>query len=929
MDSWFQEYRSKMNSQSFISDCFEGQIITGVVVIIFVALFLLKEWVVQNLPAIDEAEHARAVNQLPPAILEPIFQDNIQLPDNLPASPVAAEEDVDEWLDYLSSNPKLIRAASMPPLSTNSSSSQSSGSNREFYENEFRRSASMEPLFNTQTEHETLIGRGNPPYAPIVRNADAPMMNIQPIAEEPEEDIVQQQQQVEPEAVDEEENNEEEEDEENEDVGNFGDDIEGVMEAIGMQGSFWVLAQNATLMAVLIALVLFIIVCLPYVFGVISILSVGKEVAGFPVEFIALVHRHIGKITDPLIDPLLTAYFDYLWPAIVFCSELYLKPLLEKCLGESARLKLFSMSSSNSTSSDVLSADGLSHGGVDHFITLYNQSKPVVESMFNRYQGFAVGESSVDRFSCILVGYVTIVFLTYIFLSRSKMLYTVFGSNAKEVLREYFVILKLTMFIAIELLIFPLVCGAVLDLSTLPLFEGATLMKRLEFLTTSPVSSIFIHWFLGTGFMFLFAVFVTLCRSIVRPGVMWFIRDPTDPQFHPLREIVERPVLFQYQKIGSSGLVYVFAIFLCIGGVVHTINLAGSAILPLRWSISTPLSTIPVDLLTTQLILPAAIGYLQPKRVIKKWFVNLIVFCCRQLCLSSFIFGERKPEEEGKLIYHTWSAWIQRAKPPYYPREGDPINIHGAQVSYIWNGQVLRVPSHDRVPVIPRRRMLVPVDPFIFEPLEETERNMGHPSSTADGGDEANTTLVYSPPDFYKRILALVIFVWIVSTVSLCAFAFVPLVLGRTIFQHRLKIEGNVHDIYSYTLGASLILFVWSVGVYFVRIMADVYRQRTMRSKLKRLSKHIRRWAVKTSRWGFFLASFGLVLPLAFGTILELYFALPTRGILKEPVELKIMPAWANGIASMVVAHGLIHILPENRWRRAITNTFYRHSKEE
>ncbi|KAG1424327.1 hypothetical protein G6F57_023449 [Rhizopus arrhizus] len=54
--------------------------------------------------------------------------------------------------------------------------------------------------------------------------------------------------------------------------------------------------------------------------------------------------------------------------------------------------------------------------------------------------------------------------------------------------------------------------------------------------------------------------------------------------------------------------------------------------------------------------------------------------------------------------------------------------------------------------------MLVPVDPFVYEPLDENERRLGHPASTADGGAEANTTIVYSPPHFYRRVIAMCLF---------------------------------------------------------------------------------------------------------------------------------------------------------------------------
>jgi hypothetical protein len=48
-----------------------------------------------------------------------------------------------------------------------------------------------------------------------------------------------------------------------------------------------------------------------------------------------------------------------------------------------------------------------------------------------------------------------------------------------------------------------------------------------------------IHWGLGFAYMILFASFVGWVREIVRPGVLWFFRDPSDPNFNPLKDIVD------------------------------------------------------------------------------------------------------------------------------------------------------------------------------------------------------------------------------------------------------------------------------------------------------------------------------------------------------------------------------------------------------
>ena len=39
-------------------------------------------------------------------------------------------------------------------------------------------------------------------------------------------------------------------------------------------------------------------------------------------------------------------------------------------------------------------------------------------------------------------------------------------------------------------------------------------------------------------YMFYFASFVGLLRSLLRPGVLWFLRNPNDPTFNPINEMV-------------------------------------------------------------------------------------------------------------------------------------------------------------------------------------------------------------------------------------------------------------------------------------------------------------------------------------------------------------------------------------------------------
>lgn len=73
-------------------------------------------------------------------------------------------------------------------------------------------------------------------------------------------------------------------------------------------------------------------------------------------------------------------------------------------------------------------------------------------------------------------------------------------------------------------------CGLLINLSTLPLIPGATLSTRLDYYLTSPGSAIFLTWLAGTNFMFSFAQAISIVRKCIRKGVLYFIRDPSDPE---------------------------------------------------------------------------------------------------------------------------------------------------------------------------------------------------------------------------------------------------------------------------------------------------------------------------------------------------------------------------------------------------------------
>lgn len=66
---------------------------------------------------------------------------------------------------------------------------------------------------------------------------------------------------------------------------------------------------------------------------------------------------------------------------------------------------------------------------------------------------------------------------------------------------------------------------------------------------------------------------------------MWFIKDPQDQNFHPIRDILERPTLVQLRKLLLSAMMYGMVVAAGVGTVSGVLQLFSRTILPFRWKL--------------------------------------------------------------------------------------------------------------------------------------------------------------------------------------------------------------------------------------------------------------------------------------------------------------------------------------------------------
>jgi len=206
------------------------------------------------------------------------------------------------------------------------------------------------------------------------------------------------------------------------------------------------------------------------------------------------------------------------------------------------------------------------------------------------------------------------------------------------------VFFKVVLVLLVDGVLFPLLCGILIDLLSLDLFDAST-DARLSFFSASPTRFGILHWFGGMFYVFQFSAIVALVRDVLRPGVLWFLRNPNDPNLNPWREIVESPLLRLLRRFLISLLFHLVILTFMVGGTLRLSEWLSPSLSSLNWVWSDTLSELPFDLIAVHIALPLTFEYAQPKNLLKSAILRWFAAVSRLLCLSSYILGRDEPDE--------------------------------------------------------------------------------------------------------------------------------------------------------------------------------------------------------------------------------------------------------------------------------------------
>lgn len=216
----------------------------------------------------------------------------------------------------------------------------------------------------------------------------------------------------------------------------------------------------------------------------------------------------------------------------------------------------------------------------------------------------------------------------------------------RRILGLCYIVVKVSLLSVVEIGVLPLVCGWWLDICSLPVFD-ATLKDRKISFKAAPGTSLFIHWMFGMVYVYYFASFIVLLREVLRPGVLWFLRNLNDPDFSPIQEMIHLSILRHTRRLIASAIIFGSAVMLMLWLPIQILKTLWPTFLPYTLSGDSEVNELSLQLLLLQIILP---GFFEQSHT-RIWLKGLIRLWCTVVswCLGikSYLLGtETRPNED-------------------------------------------------------------------------------------------------------------------------------------------------------------------------------------------------------------------------------------------------------------------------------------------
>ncbi|KAI4342341.1 hypothetical protein MLD38_026979 [Melastoma candidum] len=442
-------------------------------------------------------------------------------------------------------------------------------------------------------------------------------------------------------------------------------------------------------------------------------------------------------------------------------------------------------------------------------------------------------------------------------------------------MRHLMTMIKVAFLLVIELGVFPLMCGWWLDVCTIRMF-GKSMTHRVQFFSVSPLASSLVHWVVGIVYMLQISIFVSLLRGVLRNGVLYFLRDPADPNYNPFRDLIDDPVHKHARRVLLSVAVYGSLIVMLVFLPVKLAMRIAPSIFPLDISVSDPFTEIPADMLLFQICIPFAIEHFKLRTTIKSLLHYWFTAVGWALGLTEYLLP--RPEETS------------------------------AQENM--NGEPAR---QDRLQIVQQGGQ----DGAMVVGAAINDTIVGAASDNAEAAEEYDDEVSDSERySFVLRIVLLLMVAWMTLLIFNSTLIVIPVSLGRKLFNAipLLPITHGIkcNDLYAFIIGSYVI---WT-GIAGARYIVDHVRSRRAAILLAQIWKCcgiVFKSSALLSLWIF-------VIPVLIGLLFELLVIVPMRVPADESPVFLLYQDWALGLIFLKIWTRLVmldHMMPfvDESWR--------------
>ncbi|KAF9675889.1 hypothetical protein SADUNF_Sadunf09G0080300 [Salix dunnii] len=508
-------------------------------------------------------------------------------------------------------------------------------------------------------------------------------------------------------------------------------------------------------------------------------------------------------------------------------------------------------------------------------------------------KGASVGTSRLSDVTTLTIGYMFIFSLVFFYLgvvalirySKGEPLtmgrFYGIASIAETIpslfrqflaaMRHLMTMIKVAFLLVIELGVFPLMCGWWLDICTIRMF-GKSMTQRVHFFSISPLASSLVHWVVGIVYMLQISIFVSLLRGVLRRGVLYFLRDPADPNYNPFRDLIDDPVHKHARRVLLSVAVYGSLIVMLVFLPVNIAMRMAPSIFPLDISVSDPFTEIPADMLLFQICIPFAIEHFKLRTTIKSllryWFTAV-----------------------------GWALGLTEFLLPGAEEIGGQDNENAEQ------GRQDRLQAalggQDRV----------------LEALAATgdQNTLAAGTSAEEDEIDEQSDSEYS---FVLRIVLLLVVAWMTLLMFNSSLIVVPISLGRALFNAipLLPITHGIkcNDLYAFVIGSYVIWTALAGARY------STEQIRTKRAAV--LFSQIWKWCSIVLKSSALLSIWIFVIPVLIGLLFELLVIVPMRVPVDESPVFLLYQDWALGLIFLKIWTRLVMLdqmmpLVDENWR--------------